>query len=118
LALHIRSAAQLRGTSVEALLPTALEGLAITELPEFVAIQYFREKQLEPLLGDWRTPEGGLYFVTPTARSRPAKVSALADFLIAKADGRTVERRGRCGMEVAGAAQEAVKNLEMTRTVG
>jgi hypothetical protein len=29
-------------------------------------------------------PEGGLYFVTPTARARPAKVAALADFLIAK----------------------------------
>jgi DNA-binding transcriptional LysR family regulator len=74
----------LRGTSVEALLPTVLEGLAITELPEFVATQYFREKQLEALLADWRMPEGGLYFVTPTARARPAKVSALADFLIAK----------------------------------
>jgi DNA-binding transcriptional LysR family regulator len=74
----------LRGTSVEALLPTVLEGLAITELPEFAATQYFREKQLEPLLSDWRLPEGGLYFVTPTARARPAKVSALADFLIAK----------------------------------
>src|SRR4029077_5850459 len=74
----------LRGTSVEALLPTVLEGLAITELPEFAATEYFREKQLEPLLTDWRLPEGGLYFVTPTARARPAKVSALADFLIAK----------------------------------
>jgi DNA-binding transcriptional LysR family regulator len=75
---------RLRGTSVEALLPTVLEGLAITELPEFAATQYFRDKQLEPLLTDWRLPEGGLYFVTPTARARPAKVSALADFLIAK----------------------------------
>src|ERR1700724_1492427 len=74
----------LRGTTIEALLPTVLEGLAITELPEFAATQYFREKQLEPLLTDWRLPEGGLYFVTPTARARPAKVSALADFLIAK----------------------------------
>jgi DNA-binding transcriptional LysR family regulator len=74
----------LRGTSVEALLPTVLEGLVITELPEFAATQYFREKQLEPLLTDWRMPEGGLYFVTPTARARPAKVSAPADFLIAK----------------------------------
>ena len=73
---------QLRGTSVEALLPTVLEGLAITELPEFVATQYFPEKQLEPILTDWSLPEGGLYFVTPTARARPAKVSALADFLI------------------------------------
>jgi DNA-binding transcriptional LysR family regulator len=73
----------LRGTSAEALLPTVLEGLAIAELPEFIATQYFPDKQLEPILIDWRLPEGGLYFVTPTARARPAKVSALADFLIA-----------------------------------
>lgn len=75
---------QLRGTSVEVLLPTVLAGLAITELPEFIATQYFPEKQLEPILTDWRLPEGGLYFVTPTARARPAKVSALADFFIAE----------------------------------
>jgi len=75
---------QLRGTSVEALLPTVLEGLAITELPEFIATQYFPDKQLEPILADWSLPEGGLYFVTPTARARPAKVSALADFVIAE----------------------------------
>jgi DNA-binding transcriptional LysR family regulator len=72
----------LRGTSVEALLPTVLEGLAITELPEFIATQYFPKKQLEPILTDWPLPGGGLYFVTPTARARPAKVSALADFFI------------------------------------
>ncbi len=74
----------LRGTSVEALLPMVLEGLAITELPEFIATQYFPGKQLQPILTDWRLPEGGLYFVTPTARARPAKVSAFADFLIAE----------------------------------
>ena len=73
----------LRGTSAEALLPTVLEGLAITELPEFIAAQYFPDAQLEPILADWRLPEGGFYLVTPTARARPAKVSALADFLIA-----------------------------------
>jgi DNA-binding transcriptional LysR family regulator len=74
----------LRATNVEALLPTLLAGLAITELPEFVATQYLPDKQLEPILTDWRLPEGGLYFVTPTARARPAKVSALADFFISK----------------------------------
>ena len=56
----------------------------MAELPEFAATQYFREKRLEPILGNWRLPEGGIYFVTPTARARPAKVSALADFLIAR----------------------------------
>jgi DNA-binding transcriptional LysR family regulator len=74
----------LRGTSVEALLPTVIDGLAIAELPEFIATQYFPDGRIEPILTDWRLPEGGLYFVTPTARARPAKVSALADFLIAK----------------------------------
>lgn len=77
----------LRGTSIEALLPTVLAGLAITQLPEFAATRYFPDKQLEPILTDWRMPEGGLYFVTPTARARPAKVSALADFLIEKLTG-------------------------------
>jgi DNA-binding transcriptional LysR family regulator len=80
----------LRGTSTEALLPTVLAGLGITELPEFIATQYFADGRLEPLLTDWHLPEGGLYFVTPTARARPAKVSALADFLIA---GLTYARR-------------------------
>ncbi|WP_321909610.1 LysR family transcriptional regulator [Paraburkholderia sp. J11-2] len=74
----------LRATTVEALLPALLAGLAVAELPEFVATQYFADKQLEPVLTDWRLPEGGLYFVTPTARTRPAKVSALADFFIAR----------------------------------
>jgi DNA-binding transcriptional LysR family regulator len=72
----------LRGTSADALMPTVLEGLAIGEFPEFIATQYFPDKQLEPVLTDWRLPEGGLYFVTPTTRARPAKVSALAEFLI------------------------------------
>ena len=74
----------LRVTNLEALLPTVLAGLAITEIPEFIATQYLREKQLEPVLDDWRLPEGGLYFVTPTARARPAKVSALADFFTSR----------------------------------
>jgi DNA-binding transcriptional LysR family regulator len=74
----------LRSTSIEAVLPMVLAGLAIAELPEFVATQYLADKQLEPLLTDWRMPEGGLYFVTPAARARPVKVSALADFFVAK----------------------------------
>jgi len=74
----------LRGTSAEVLLPTVLGGQAIIELPEFIATQYFPKGHLEPILNDWRMPEGGLYFVTPTNRARPAKVSAVADFFIAE----------------------------------
>src|SRR5580700_778302 len=44
----------LRGTSVDALMPMVLEGLAIGEFPEFIATQYFPENRLEPVLTDWR----------------------------------------------------------------
>jgi len=47
----------LRGTSVEALLPTVVAGLAIIELPEFVATQYVQDEYLEPILTEWRCPK-------------------------------------------------------------
>jgi hypothetical protein len=36
---------------------------------------------MEAILADWTLPRGALYFVTPSARGRPAKVEALAVFL-------------------------------------
>ena len=71
----------LRVTNVEALLPTLLAGLAIAELPEFIASDLLRTGQVEALLPDWSMAVGGLYFVTPTARARSAKVEALSSFL-------------------------------------
>jgi DNA-binding transcriptional LysR family regulator len=72
----------LRVTNVDALLPTLLAGLAIAELPEFIAAKYVASGALQILLTDWQMAEGGLYFVTPTARVRPAKIAVLSDFLI------------------------------------
>jgi DNA-binding transcriptional LysR family regulator len=69
-------------TNVEALMPTLLAGLAIAELPEFIAFDLLRSGQVEALLPDWTMALGGLFFVTPTARARSAKVTALASFLI------------------------------------
>ena len=80
----ITPSGMLRGTSLEALLPAVLAGIAIAELPEFAAAQFLREKQLEAVLTDWRLPEGGLYFVTPSNRARAAKIRVLADFFISK----------------------------------
>ncbi|ASG19641.1 LysR family transcriptional regulator [Nitrospirillum viridazoti] len=72
----------LRVTNGEALLPTVLDGLAIAELPEFLAAEYLADGRLVELLDGWSMPLGGLYLVTPTTRARPAKVEALADFFI------------------------------------
>ncbi|BDC45611.1 LysR family transcriptional regulator [Paraburkholderia terrae] len=70
----------LRVTNSDALLPTLLDGLAIAELPEFIAGEYLADGRLEAILTDWSLTKGGLYFVTPSARARPAKVVALSDY--------------------------------------
>lgn len=70
----------LRVTNSDALVPMLLEGLAIAELPEFIAAEYLSDGRLEAILTDWSLTKGGLYFVTPSARARPAKVSALSDY--------------------------------------
>lgn len=74
----------LRVTNVEALIPVVLAGIAIAELPEFVASEYLRDGRLQIILPDWQMHEGGLYFVTPSAHSRPTKVDVLSDFLVKK----------------------------------
>lgn len=71
----------LRVTNADALIPTIMEGLAIAELPEFAVSDYLAAGRLKAILTDWTLPRGGLYFVTPTARARPAKVEALAGFM-------------------------------------
>ncbi|WLS77289.1 LysR family transcriptional regulator [Erwinia pyri] len=73
-------AGPLRVTNSEALLPSLLEGLGIAELPEFIAAEYLRDGRLVRLLEGWSMTRGGLYFVTPTSRSRPLKVRVLSDF--------------------------------------
>lgn len=75
---------RLRVTNADALVPLVLAGLGIAELPEFIAGQYLQDGRLVALLSDWAPQGAGLYFVTPTARARPAKVEVLAEFLIGR----------------------------------
>ncbi|WP_043359728.1 LysR family transcriptional regulator [Belnapia sp. F-4-1] len=71
----------LRVTNVDALVPTVLDGLGIAEVPDFVVAEHLAAGRMEVVLPGWRMALGGLYFITPTARHRPAKVEALAAFL-------------------------------------
>ena len=75
---------RLRVTNADALLPTLLAGLGIAELPEFIAAEHLADRRLQVILSDWQMPAGGLYFITPSRRNRPAKVDALGDFLAAR----------------------------------
>ncbi|MFB2608190.1 substrate binding domain-containing protein, partial [Rhizobium phaseoli] len=83
----------LRATNSEVLVPMALRGLGIIELPEFLAHDYLVDGQLTPILPDWTLPTGALYFVTPSARSRPAKVEVLSDFMMARLSNPVWRRR-------------------------
>jgi DNA-binding transcriptional LysR family regulator len=78
--VSIKPVGPLRVTNADALMPTVLEGLAIAEFPEFICADEVRDGRLVPILTDWTLPRGGLYFVTPSARTRPAKVEALSEF--------------------------------------
>jgi DNA-binding transcriptional LysR family regulator len=72
---------RLRVPNGDALLPTLLAGVAIAELPEFIAFDLLRTGQVEALLSDWAMAVGGLYFVTPTTRARSARVEAISSFM-------------------------------------
>ncbi|PDT22612.1 LysR family transcriptional regulator [Rhizobium hidalgonense] len=74
----------LRATNSQALIPMALRGLGIVELPEFMAHEYLADGRLKAILSDWKLLSGALYFVTPSARTRPAKVEVLSDFMVAR----------------------------------
>ena len=80
--VSVKPAGPLRVTNADALMPTVLDGLAIAEFPEFICADQVRAGRLVPILNDWTLPRGGLYFVTPSARTRPAKVEALAAFFV------------------------------------
>lgn len=70
----------LRVTNSDALLPSLLAGQGIAELPEFIASEFLHDGRLVHLLDDWSLTKGGLYFVTPSSRSRPLKVRVISDF--------------------------------------
>ncbi|WP_110971584.1 LysR family transcriptional regulator [Pseudomonas huaxiensis] len=70
----------LRVTNSDALVAPLLAGLGIAELPEFIAAEYLADGRLEQVLPHWSMTQGGLHFVTPSARTRPRKVQALAEF--------------------------------------
>lgn len=75
---------RLRVTNADALIPTVLAGVAIAELPDFMASDYLRDGRLVAILQDWTMPKGGLYFVMPSGRTRAAKVEALNEFLLTR----------------------------------
>jgi DNA-binding transcriptional LysR family regulator len=77
----VRPSGPLRVNNGEALLPAALAGLGIADLPEFIVGEAIASGAVEVILQDWKQAEGAVHLVTPPGGPRPARVEVLAEFL-------------------------------------
>jgi DNA-binding transcriptional LysR family regulator len=80
----VRPSGRLRANNGDAMLPALLAGLGLALLPDFLVGDAIAEGRLETILPDWSIPRGALHFVTPPGGPRPARITALADFLAAR----------------------------------
>ena len=78
----VRPAGPLRVNNGEALMPALLAGLGIADLPEFIVGDAIASGEVEVILKGWKQAEGAVHLVTPSGGPRPARVEALADFLV------------------------------------
>jgi DNA-binding transcriptional LysR family regulator len=79
--VSVRPGGPLRANNGEALLPAAIAGLGIADLPDFIVGDAIASGEVEVILKDWKQTEGAVHLVTPPGGPRPARVEVLADFL-------------------------------------
>ena len=79
--LQVRIKGRLRVNNGEALVAAAVAGLGIVMTPSFMASAELADGRLVPVLGDWPSPERGIYAVWPHGRHLSAKVRSFVDFL-------------------------------------
>lgn len=79
--VSVRPNGPLRVNNGDAMVPALLAGLGLAVLPEFIIAEPLRDGRLEKLLPSWTLPSGALHWVTPPGNPRPARLTALADFL-------------------------------------
>lgn len=72
---------RLRANNGEVLVDAALQGLGITQLPEFVVGDAVRAGRLRTVLADFEPDPGAAHVVVPSHRQPSPAVKALADYL-------------------------------------
>ncbi|WP_288758689.1 LysR family transcriptional regulator [uncultured Brevundimonas sp.] len=83
----VRPAGPLRANNSDALIASLCAGLGLTPLPDFICWNHVAEGRLEPVMTDWRLPPIALHLVAPSSGPRPARVTALMDFLARRFSG-------------------------------
>ncbi|MFD1711748.1 LysR family transcriptional regulator [Ottowia sp. GY511] len=73
---------QLQVNNAEALQPALLAGLGLALQPSFLVFQELRDGRLETALEGWEVDAIGLHLVSPSGRSRPARVQAFIDYAV------------------------------------
>jgi DNA-binding transcriptional LysR family regulator len=74
-------AGPLHANNGDALMPMLLAGLGIAVQPEFLVLKDVTAGRLEAVLPEWSMPPIALNIVTPPGSLRPARVSAVIEFL-------------------------------------
>lgn len=63
------------------MVPLLVAGQGLAVLPEFIVADELGDGRLVRVLTEWQFPDLALHIVTPPSRRRPARVSALVEFL-------------------------------------
>jgi DNA-binding transcriptional LysR family regulator len=71
----------LRVNNAEALVPALRAGLGLAIQPDFMIWDDLAEGRLERVMTNWSAPPIALHLVTPPGEPRPARVTALIDYL-------------------------------------
>jgi DNA-binding transcriptional LysR family regulator len=79
--VEVTPSGPVRANNADVLGPALLAGLGLAVQPEFVIWGDLEGGRLEAVMPEWSLPQIALNVVTPPERLRPARVSAVIDFL-------------------------------------
>jgi DNA-binding transcriptional LysR family regulator len=78
---RVRPSGRLQVNNGDAVLPAAIAGLGIADMPAFIVQEAVAEGLLEPILADWSVSRASLFLLMPPQGPQPTRVRVLADFL-------------------------------------